>query len=53
MTRETYAFNFDTRPRWLRPIADPVAAALFAREVRGRLVALKRHLEQATRSGAS
>jgi hypothetical protein len=45
VTRVTYAFNFATRPRWLRPIADPIAAALFAREVRGRLEALRRYLE--------
>ncbi len=47
MTRVTYLFNFSTRPRWLRAIADPIAAALFRREVRGRLEALKRHLERA------
>jgi hypothetical protein len=47
ITRVTYRFNFQTRPRWLRPIADPIAAMLFAREVRGRLAALKHHLERA------
>src|SRR5262245_11939962 len=46
-TRVTYRFNFSTRPRWLRPILDPVAAALFLRETRRRLKALKRHLEAA------
>jgi len=46
VTRVTYAFNFATRPRWLRPVADRVAALLFAREVRGRLDALKRYLER-------
>jgi len=50
VTRVTYAFNFSTRPRWLRPLADPIAAALFAREVRGRLAALKRHLERSSSS---
>jgi hypothetical protein len=45
LTRVTYRFNFATRPRWLRMLADPVAAFLFLKEVRGRLVALKRHLE--------
>ena len=50
VTRVTYAFNFATKPRWLRPIADPIAAALFAREVRGRLAALKRHLERPSSS---
>jgi ribosome-associated toxin RatA of RatAB toxin-antitoxin module len=46
LTRVTYRFNFATRPRWLRPILDPIAAALFMRETRRRLAALKRHLEQ-------
>jgi hypothetical protein len=45
-TRVTYRFNFSTRPRWLRAIVHPVAAALFMREVRGRLEALKRHVER-------
>jgi len=46
LTRVTYRFNFATRPGWLRAVADPIAAALFRREVRGRLDALKRHLER-------
>jgi hypothetical protein len=46
MTRVTYRFNFSTRPRWLRAIADRIAAALFRREVRGRLRALKNHFER-------
>jgi hypothetical protein len=45
VTRVTYRFNVSTRPRWLRAIADRVAAALFLREVRQRLHALKQHLE--------
>ncbi len=49
VTRVTYRFNFSTRPRWLRAIADPIAAALFRREVRGRLQALKSHLERSPR----
>lgn len=48
VTRVRYRFNFSTRPRWLRMLADPIAAALFRREVRQRLVALKRHLERAS-----
>jgi uncharacterized protein YndB with AHSA1/START domain len=48
LTRVTYRFNFSTRPRWLRAVADPIAAALFRREVWGRLDALKRHLERAS-----
>lgn len=47
MTRVTYRFNFSTRPRWLRAIAEPIATALFRREVRARLEALKRCLERA------
>ena len=46
MTRVIYRFNFSTRPRWLRAVADPVAAFLFLKEVEQRLVALKRHLER-------
>lgn len=46
VTRVTYRFNFSTRPRWLRAVADPIATALFRREVRQRLEALKRHLER-------
>ena len=45
-TRVTYRFNFATRPRWLRAIADPLAAALFRRETRRRLEALKIYLER-------
>jgi hypothetical protein len=45
-TRVVYRFNFATRPRWLRAVADPVAAFLFLKEVEQRLVALKRHLER-------
>lgn len=46
VTRVSYRFNFSTKPRWLRMIADPIAARLFQREVRQRLQALKRHLER-------
>jgi uncharacterized protein YndB with AHSA1/START domain len=45
LTRVTYRFHCATRPRWLRGLLDPIAAALFLREVRQRLVLLKRHLE--------
>lgn len=51
ITRVTYRFNFSTRPRWLRPVADRLAAALFLRETRQRLVALKRYLERASDGG--
>jgi len=46
ITRVAYLFNFSTRPSWLRAIADPIAAALFRREVRQRLQALKLRLER-------
>ena len=45
-TRVTYRFHFATRPRWLRLFLDPIAGALFLRETRQRLEALKRHLER-------
>ena len=46
MTRVTYRFSFLTRPRWLRAITEPIATALFRREVRDRLEALKHFLER-------
>ena len=46
VTRVTYRFTFLTRPRWLRAIAGPIAAALFRREVRSRLKALKCYMER-------
>src|SRR5262245_23547745 len=46
MTRVPYRFNFLTRPRWLRPMMAPIAAALFLREVQGRLKALKSYVER-------
>jgi hypothetical protein len=46
VSQVTYRFNFATRPRWLRALLDPIAAALFQREVRHRLQALKRRLEE-------
>ena len=45
LTRVTYRFNFLTRPGWLRPMMAPIAAALFLKEMRGRLRALKRYVE--------
>jgi hypothetical protein len=45
-TRVTYRFKLAARPRWLRFILDPVLDAIFAREVRSRLTALKRFLER-------
>lgn len=52
VTRVTYRFNFSTRPPWLRAVLDRVAAALFLREIRRRLEALKRRLEAGGRMGA-
>ena len=46
VTRVTYRFNFTTRPAWLRPILEPIAASLFLREVRSRLASLKQHVER-------
>lgn len=46
VTRVTYRFSFLTRPRWLRALVHPIAAALFRREVRDRLEALKRYMER-------
>jgi hypothetical protein len=46
-TRVTYRFKLAARPRWLRFLLDPFLDAIFAREVRSRLSALKRFLEKA------
>jgi hypothetical protein len=45
-TRVTYRFHFATKPRWLRWIAGPIASALFRRETRKRLRALRAFLER-------
>jgi len=45
-TRVTYRFKLSTRPAWLRGVIQPVAEAVFRREVRARLVALKAHCER-------
>jgi hypothetical protein len=45
-TRVTYRFNLAARPRWLRFVLDPILFAIFARETRSRLAALKRFLEK-------
>jgi hypothetical protein len=49
-TRVTYRFMLASRPRWLRFVLDPIFFAIFAREVRIRLSALKRFLESAPAS---
>jgi hypothetical protein len=45
-TRVTYRFKLAARPRWLRFLLDPILFAIFARETRSRLAALKRFLEK-------
>jgi hypothetical protein len=45
-TRVTYRFKLASRPRWLRFALDPILFAIFARETRSRLLALKRFLEK-------
>ncbi len=44
-TRVTYRYNFETRPKWLRWLLNPVCSRIFASEVRNRLKQLKRFLE--------
>jgi polyketide cyclase/dehydrase/lipid transport protein len=45
VTRVTYRFNLSTKPGWLRSILDRLATALFLRETRHRLRALKHYME--------
>jgi hypothetical protein len=45
-TRVTYRFHLASRARWFRVVLDPVLYAIFARETRSRLQALKRFLEK-------
>src|SRR5262249_54815896 len=47
-TRVTYRYNFETRPRFLRPILNFACSMFFASEVRNRLKHLKRFLEAGT-----
>jgi hypothetical protein len=44
-TRVTYRYNFETRPRFLRPILNIGCSTFFASEVRNRLRRLKQFLE--------
>lgn len=39
-SRVTYTFNFTAKPRWLRPVLEPIMARVFAWETRRRLRAL-------------
>lgn len=52
-TRVTYKYNFETRPSWLRWLLNPVCSAFFAREVRDRLIHLKRFLERVEKSASA
>jgi hypothetical protein len=45
-TRVSYKFQIASRPRWLRPLLDPILARVFRRETRRRLEALQRYLER-------
>ena len=40
-----YTFEFTARPKWLRWVLHPVMGAMFRRETRKRLGALRRHFE--------
>lgn len=44
-TRVTYKFSFSVKPRWLAAIIEPLLRAVFSRETRRRLVALKNHFD--------
>jgi hypothetical protein len=46
LTRVTYRYNFEVRPRWLSPVLEPVLRSIFMRETRQRLTALKAFLER-------
>jgi hypothetical protein len=49
-TLVTYKYTLHTRPRWLRPLLEPVVDRVFARETRRRLADLKRFLEGSPRA---
>jgi hypothetical protein len=42
-----YKFRIMARPRWLRPVLDPILHAVFRRETMKRLKSLKRYMERA------
>jgi hypothetical protein len=44
-TRVSYKVTLHTRPRWLRPLLEPVVSRVLARETRRRLADLKRFVE--------
>jgi hypothetical protein len=45
VTRVRFCYHVEARPRWLRPLLDPVFTAVFARDTRRRLEALKKAAE--------
>jgi hypothetical protein len=42
----TFRYSFTVRGRWLRPLLNPIVAWVFRRDVRARLLGLKRGAEQ-------
>ncbi len=46
-TRVAFRYHLKAWPRWLRPLLDPLLAAVFAQDTRARLRALKRVAEAA------
>lgn len=46
-TRVVFRYAFETRPRWLRWLLDPVVARIFRRDIRARLKGLKNGAERA------
>ncbi len=49
-TRVSYKYTLRTRPRWLRPLLEPMVDRVLARETRRRLADLKRFLEGSARA---
>jgi hypothetical protein len=47
VTRVRYRYSLVSRPRWLRWLIEPIARAIFSRDTRSRLAALKRAIELA------
>ncbi len=45
LTRATFRYHFETKPKWLRWLLNPMFYAIFLRETVGRLEALKRAVE--------
>jgi ribosome-associated toxin RatA of RatAB toxin-antitoxin module len=45
-TNVLFRYSFTTRWRWLQPLLDPIIQKLFLRDIRGRLLGLKRGAEE-------